>query len=126
MRYSVHLNLDRYGDLLLHFLCGAAWPLRNDLDVIISYVRVSLDRKVVKRYGSPDEQENRHHQNDEAVPQRIFDEAANHFLTPAPVIGFGFIVRRCSAAPTRCSPLAARASIPRQLPASCPAAFHPT
>ena len=53
----VQLDFDRDGNLLFYFFGGAAGPLRNDLDVIVSHVRVSFDRKVVEGDCSPNEQE---------------------------------------------------------------------
>jgi hypothetical protein len=43
-----HLNLKRYSDLLLHFFGRSTGPLRNDLDVVIGNVRVSLYRQVME------------------------------------------------------------------------------
>src|SRR5580704_14208853 len=83
VRYSIHLNFNRYGDLLLHFLGRAPRPLRDDLDVIIRYVGVGFHWQIVKRNGAPKEQKYRHHHDDETVLQRVFDEFANHRLIPA-------------------------------------------
>src|ERR1700687_2146048 len=78
VRHSVHLNFDRYGDLLFHFFRRAAWPLGDDLDVVVGYVWIGFHRKVVKREGAPEEQENCKRQDDEAVVERVADKSANH------------------------------------------------
>jgi hypothetical protein len=55
MRQPVHHDLNGYRDLLLDFFSCApdVIPIRDDLDVIVGYVRVGFDRQIVKRDRAP-------------------------------------------------------------------------
>src|SRR5215467_12165277 len=78
MRNTVHLNFNRNRDLLFNFFGRTAWPLRDDLHVIIGNVGIGLDRQVMEGDCSPKQQQNRYRQNDEAVVEGILDEKAYH------------------------------------------------
>ena len=56
MRQASHLHLERDADLLLYFFGSAARPLRDDLDIVVGNVGVSLDRKVLKSDSAPYQQ----------------------------------------------------------------------
>ena len=58
MRNTVHHDFERDGDLLFYLFSSAARPLRDDGNVIIRYVGICLDRKILEGNGSPDEQQN--------------------------------------------------------------------
>src|SRR5271167_4071576 len=78
IRNPVHLDFNRYGDLLLHFFRSSSRPLRDHLHPSVSYVWIGLDGQVVERDHAPDKKEERHAQNNEAVVQSEIDERANH------------------------------------------------
>jgi len=55
VRDTIHNDLERDGDLLLHLFGGPARPLRNDLDVVVGDVGIRLNRQVAERnQGLPD------------------------------------------------------------------------
>ena len=78
MRQPVHHDLNGYRDLLLDFFSCAPRPLRDDLDVIVGYVRVGFDRQIVKRDRAPNQQQDRRRQDQESVIERVVNESANH------------------------------------------------
>src|SRR5208283_66310 len=78
MRQTVHLNLNRDGDLFFHFLRRATWPLRDDLDVVIGNVGIGFNRQVVKGDRTPDQKQHSNGENDEAVIESKIDDGANH------------------------------------------------
>ncbi len=82
MRHSIHLNFNGDGDLLLDLLCRSAWPLGNDLHVVIGNVWVSFDGEIMKRDGAPEEQHNRESYYHPAVVEREIDEGT-HYRSPA-------------------------------------------
>jgi hypothetical protein len=55
VRNPVHLDFNRYRDLLLNLFCRAARPLRNHLDPCVSDVRIGFDGKPLKRDDAADE-----------------------------------------------------------------------
>ena len=75
---AIHLQLNGNGDLALHFLGGAARPLRDDIDVVVGNVRVGLHREPVKRNDSPDEQQDAEAQDQELLAQGEINEVADH------------------------------------------------
>ena len=80
MGYSIHLNFNGNSDLLFYFFRRASRPLRDDLHVIVGYVWIRFNRKVVKRNRAPNEQEHRHRQNNEAIIERVFDQVVDHLI----------------------------------------------
>jgi hypothetical protein len=78
MRQTVHQRFDRNGDLLLDFFRRPAWPLGDEVDVVVRHVRVRLDRQVVKREDAPDEQQQRDSQDKKSVFECVIDETADH------------------------------------------------
>ena len=82
VRHSGHLNFDRNRDLLFHFFGGASRPLRNDRHVVVGDIGIGFHRQIVKRDGSPAEQQDGNGQHYKLVVQRKVYESANHFLVP--------------------------------------------
>src|SRR6185369_2798371 len=78
LRQPIHLRLNRNRNLLLHFLGSAPRPLRDHLDIIIGYVRISLHRQRLERNSAPDQQQDADSQNQEPVAQRKIDRLLNH------------------------------------------------
>src|SRR5579862_7900252 len=78
VRDSVHLNLDGNGDLLLDFFGGASGPLRDDLHPGVGHVGIGFDGQIVEGDHTPDKEEQRCTENDEAVVEGKIDEEANH------------------------------------------------
>ena len=48
VRHAGHLNFDRNRDLLFHFLCRPARPLRNHLNVVVGHVGIRLHGEAAK------------------------------------------------------------------------------
>ena len=44
----VHHDFNRDGDLLLHLFSRAARPLRDDLYVVISYIRIGFNGEILE------------------------------------------------------------------------------
>ena len=78
VRNSIHLNLDRNRDLLFDLFRGTTGPLRNNLHPGIRHVGIGLDRQVVKRDHSPNEEQQRRTQYDEAVVEGEINDGTNH------------------------------------------------
>ena len=81
MRNSVHLNFDGNGDLLFDFFRGAPRPLRDNLHVVVGYVRIGFHGKFVERNCAPNEQQSGEPQDYELVVKGVIDERANHWLS---------------------------------------------
>ena len=75
-----HRNFEGHGDLLLHFFRGAAGPLRDDLDVVVRDVGVSLDGQVMKRDDAPGEKNDGKDEDHQPVVQRKIDKTTDHLL----------------------------------------------
>src|SRR5215469_1076642 len=80
---AVHHGLERNGDLLLNLLGGNTGPLRDDFDVVVGYVRVSLNGQIVERDDAPDKKHEGQSENQQAIAQREIDDAANHRALPS-------------------------------------------
>src|SRR5215469_16414558 len=78
VRDTIHLDFDRDGDLLLDFLGRPPWPLRDYLHPCIGDVWIGFDRQVVKRDHAPNEEKNRHAEDNKAIVQSEIDDRANH------------------------------------------------
>ena len=61
MREAVHLDFDRYGDLLLNFLRSASRPLRNHLDPGVGNIGISFYRKILESDDARYRTEERRH-----------------------------------------------------------------
>jgi hypothetical protein len=64
--------------LLFHFLGCTPGPLRDDLDIVVGYVRVGFYGKVMKRYRTPDQQQGGERDNQYAIIEGEINEAADH------------------------------------------------
>jgi hypothetical protein len=64
---TVQYDFEGDSDLLFYLFSSAARPLRDDNNVIIRYVGICLDRKILEGNGSPDEQQDRDRQYKKAV-----------------------------------------------------------
>jgi len=80
VRHPVHHGLEWNRNLLLHLLGGDSWPLRDDLHVIIRDVGIRFDRKLVKRYRAPPEQQKRCGEHEKTILEREINEPSNHLL----------------------------------------------
>src|SRR5579872_6988776 len=96
---AVEFDLQRDGDLLLHFLGGMAGPLGDDLGVGVGDVWVGLDGQIVEGDDAPNEKHQRSAENQQAVAQGKIDQAADHSFCSATA------VENCRASATTCSPL---------------------
>src|SRR6476660_9493408 len=101
-----HLHFDWNRHLLFHFLAGPAWPLRDDLHIVIRNVRVGFDRKILERDSAPTNQYGRQHQDQELIAERIIDKCANPPIAGSPI---AMLMRR--------APPAVRARRPTRSPA---------
>ena len=54
-----HLDFDGNGYLALDLLGAAAWPLGDDLNVVVGYVRIGFDGQAAKRDDAPGGEYNR-------------------------------------------------------------------
>ena len=54
-------------NLLLYFFGSPPRPLGDDFDVVIRYVWIGLDRQIMKRDATPDEEQNRQGKDHEPV-----------------------------------------------------------
>ena len=104
MRDAVHLDLNGNRDLLLDLLRCSPRPLRNDLHPGIRDIWISFDRQAVKGDHSPNKEENRHAQDNEAAIQSEIDDGANHVIAAPPSFGI----------PARCPPPAGQASVRKE------------
>ena len=75
---AVHHGFQRDGDLLLDLLGGDAGPLRDDIDVIVGHVGVSLDRQPMKRDNAPGKQQDSDRQHQKTALERKIDQLSNH------------------------------------------------
>jgi hypothetical protein len=48
VRQPVHHDFNGDGDLLLHLFGRAARPLRDDLHVVVGYIRISFDGQILE------------------------------------------------------------------------------
>src|SRR5262249_40359190 len=79
VRDSIHLDLDRNGDLLLDLLRRPPGPLRDHLHPGVGHIRISLDRQLLEGDDSPNKEQDGEAQHDEAVVQREGHEPTNHY-----------------------------------------------
>src|SRR5260370_7498543 len=78
VRNAIHRSLKWNGDLLLHLFRGNSRPLRDDLDVVVGYVRVGFYRKVVERDDAPNEQQNAERKHKQTIVECESNEEPNH------------------------------------------------
>ena len=64
-------------------ICSADIPGHwvDDLDVIVSHVRVGIDRKIVERYDSGPDNQQSESEYTQAIVKREIDNPANHFCS---------------------------------------------
>src|SRR5258708_39712849 len=98
MRNSVHADFERNSDLLLDLFGRNSWPLRDDLDVVVGNVRISFNRKLMKGNCTPNEQQQRNRQHDEAVLQGEINNGANHYCSTVFCITSAFVTTRSPGA----------------------------
>ena len=65
VRDAGHADFERDGDLLLDVFSRAPGPLRDDGDIVVGDVGVSLDGEVVERDSTPHEEQDGQHEDDE-------------------------------------------------------------
>ena len=75
---AVHHGLKRDGYLLLDLLGGNAGPLRNDINVIVRNVGISLHRQPMEGDDAPGEEQNADCKDKKAVLKRKVDQPAYH------------------------------------------------
>src|ERR1700682_6218 len=82
VRNPVHLDFNGNRDLLLHLFRSAPRPLRDDLHVVVSHVRVGFHGKIVEGHRAPNQQQRRQRQHNEAIVQRVIDQSPDHPYAP--------------------------------------------
>ena len=93
-RDAVHHDFEGNRDLLLDLFGRHSGPLRDDLDVVVGHVGVSLHRKLMEGDGAPAQQHQRRRQYEQPVFQGEIYELADH--------GWGSSTApRCSGRPER-------------------------
>src|SRR5271167_5237021 len=80
LRDTVHDDFKRNGDLLLDLFRRNTWPLGNDLDVVVGYVGISLDRQPFERNYPSSEKQQCETQHQEPVVQSEINDSTNHLL----------------------------------------------
>ena len=60
MRSAVHLNFNRYGDLLFHFLRRPPGPLRDHLNPRIGHIRIGFNGQSLESDDAPHEKNRCH------------------------------------------------------------------
>ncbi len=80
MRDAIHHDFEWNRDLLLDLFRGNSRPLRDDLHIIVRYVRIRLDGKLMERNRAPAKQQERPREDKKAVLQSKIDNFANHLL----------------------------------------------
>src|SRR6202000_2915241 len=73
-----HLDLGRHRNLLFDIFCRMPRPLRDDVDVVIRYIWIGLNRQVMERYDAPCEEQNCPTQNKKPIVQRKVDDPPDH------------------------------------------------
>jgi len=56
VRNAVHRDFQRNGHLLLDLFRGNSRPLRDNLHIVVGYVRIGLNGQLMERDGAPNEQ----------------------------------------------------------------------
>src|ERR1035438_627808 len=82
VRDAGHLNLDWNRYLPLDLFGAPAWPLRDDLNIVVCYIGIGLDRQVPKGNDSPRGHYHDTAQDQPTIFQREVDKCANHLLVP--------------------------------------------
>ena len=67
MRNAGHLHFDGNGYLLLDFLGGAAWPLCDDLNIVVGDIGVGFHREILERNGTPSQEDDANDQDQQFV-----------------------------------------------------------
>jgi hypothetical protein len=57
-----------------------AGPLRNDLDVGVSDIRIGFDGEIVERNDAPYKKDDRETKHQDAIVQREINQVTNHLL----------------------------------------------
>ncbi len=82
VRDTGHLNLDRNRNLALDLFGAPAWPLRNDLHVVVRNVGIGLDGQIAEGNDSPGRHYHDTAKHQPTIFQREVDKCANHLLVP--------------------------------------------
>ena len=80
---SGHLNFDRNRYLSLDLFGAPAWPLGDDLYIVVRHVGIGFHGQVAKRNDSPRSEYHDATEDQPTIFQRKVDECANH-LTGSP------------------------------------------
>src|SRR6516165_2803686 len=80
MGYAVHHDFKWNRDLLLDLFRGDSGPLGNDIDVVVGYIGIGFNGKLVERDRAPHKKRDRKRQDQESVLQGKGDQIANHLL----------------------------------------------
>src|SRR5215472_11234244 len=76
---AIHGDFQWDRDLLFYLLGRDSRPLGDDLDVVVSHIRIRLHGEAVERDDAPDKKDHGHGQHENPVVERVIDNAANHF-----------------------------------------------
>src|SRR5215469_2856635 len=98
MRSAIHLNFDRNGDLLFHFLRRSPGPLCNHLHPRIRHIRIRFDRQSFESDNAPHEKNRCHTQNDEAIVEGIVDNRSDHYCSAVFWNSSAFAITCCPGA----------------------------
>jgi len=82
VRNAAHNGFEWDGDLLLDLFRRDSRPLRYDLHVIVGYVGIRFDGKLVEGNRAPNNEQQRDGEDEKAILQREIDELTNHAGTP--------------------------------------------
>src|SRR5580704_150206 len=80
MRDTVHDDFDRDRDLLFDLFRRNSGPLRDDLNIVVGYIGVRLNRQVTKSGNTPREEQQCEGYDENAVIESKINDQANHFL----------------------------------------------
>src|SRR5580693_6814182 len=81
MRDSVHLDFNRYGDLLLDLFRRPSRPLCNHLNPCVGNIRVGFDRQSLERDDAPGEKNQGDTENNEAIVESEIDKRTDHYCS---------------------------------------------
>src|SRR5271163_5127332 len=81
VRDAGHLDFNGYGDLLLNLFGGAAGPLCDHLDVVVSHIRIGFHGQIVKRDSAPNEKQHGGCQDHVPVVECEINQTPDHYCS---------------------------------------------
>ena len=94
VRNAVHHDFQRNRHLLLDLFRGDSRPLRDDLNVVVRYVGIGFDGKLMEGNRAPAKEQDGRRKDKEAVFQREIYQLADHlrFLAESSALRLSLIV----------------------------------